>query len=312
MANINYYKKVRVNMAYTPLRYPGGKSKLYDLFTLILSNNFTYSASYAEPYAGGSGLALSLLLKEKVKEIYINDINKSIYAFWYCVLYETDMFVEKILETTVNLDEWHKQKEIQLHKDEVELLDLGFSTFFLNRTNRSGILRGGIIGGKKQDGTWKLDARFNKTELIKRIEVIAEKKEHIHLSNKDACDFLDDMDSIKIRNLFYYLDPPYIKKGSGLYENFYTEVDHRMLSKRVSKLKNKWVVSYDEHDLAMELYGKYNKMTYDLNYSAQEIKKGREFMAFSHRLQLPCELTESKPEDKVFGISNVFFTNISK
>ena len=293
---------------YTPLRYPGGKSKLFDFFKLILFNSCTQKANYAEPYAGGAGLALSLLFSANVASIYINDINKSIYAFWYAVIEETDSIIKLINDTSVSIDEWYKQKEIQAHKDDVELLHLGFSTFFLNRTNRSGILKGGIIGGKKQDGTWKLDARFNKDNLIRRIETIAEKKDYIHLSNKDACDFLDDMDSRKIRNLFYYLDPPYIKKGSGLYENFYTEEDHSAVANKVSKLKSKWIVSYDEHDLAVELYSKYNRMTYDLNYSAQEIKKGREFMAFSPHVQIPAEITESKPEDKIFNISNVVFT----
>ena len=296
---------------YTPLRYPGGKSKLFDFFKLILLNNCTQRTHYAEPYAGGAGLALSLLLSGNVASIYINDINKSIYAFWYSVIEETDSIIKLIKDTPVSIDEWYKQKETQAHKDDVELLDLGFSTFFLNRTNRSGILKGGIIGVKKQDGVWKLDDRFNKDNLIRRIKTIAEKKDHIHLSNKDACDFLDDMDSKKIRNLFYYLDPPYIKKGSGLYENFYIEEDHRAVAKRVSKLKSKWIVSYDEHDLATELYDKYNRMTYDLNYSAQEIKKGREFMAFSPRIQIPAEVAESKLENKIFNISNIVFTNVN-
>lgn len=295
----------------TPLRYPGGKSKLFNLFKLILLNSCAQKANYAEPYAGGSGLALALLLSGNVASIYINDINRSIYAFWYAVTKETDSIIKLIRDTPVTIDEWLRQKEIQAHKDEVELIDLGFSTFFLNRTNRSGILKGGIIGGKKQGGVWKLDSRFNKNNLINRIKTIAEKKNNIHLFNRDACDFLDVMESQKIRNVFYYLDPPYIKKGSGLYENFYTEEDHRKVSNRVSKLKSKWVVSYDEHNLAIELYRKYNRMTYDLNYSAQEIKKGREFMAFSPRIKIPAEIIEAKPESKIFNLGNIIYTSTS-
>ena len=295
-------------MTYTPLRYPGGKGKLYNIFTLILDYNFVYSSSYAEPCAGGAGLALSLLMRGKVKDIYINDINKSIFAFWYCVLFETDLLINKIANTSVDIEEWEKQRYIQSQKDSVDFIDLAFSTFFLNRTNRSGILKGGMIGGRKQEGKWTLNVRFNKENLIKRIISIAEKRDNIHISNKDACDFLTDMEAQKIRNLFYYLDPPYIKMGSGLYENFYTEEDHRAVAKRVAKLKAKWIVSYDEHDLAAELYGKYNRMSYSLNYSAQEKRQGREFMAFSPRISIPDEIVRAKPDDKIFNISNITFT----
>ena len=291
----------------TPLRYPGGKSKLFDLFVLIIKNNFSHSVAYAEPYAGGAGLALSLLFNGSVKNIYINDINRSIFAFWHSVLYETDALVEMINDIPVTIETWHMQKEIQMQKEDMDLLSLGFSTFFLNRTNRSGILKGGVIGGKKQDGVWKLDERFNKTELIKRIEKITERKDSINITNMDACDFLDFMDRNKIRNLFYYLDPPYIKKGSGLYEDFYSEDDHRFLAKRIGKLKQKWIVSYDAHDLALEIYKKYNRMTYALNYSAQDVKKGEEFMAFSPRIMVPIEIIGAKEEDAMFNISKIKF-----
>lgn len=287
------------------------KTKLKKLIILLLSNNSQPKCTYAEPYAGGAGLALSLLADGVVSSIYINDINRSIYAFWYSILEETEKFIQRIYETPVSTDEWYKQMEVQTYKDKCDLLTLGFSTFFLNRTNRSGILKGGMIGGKKQSGTWKLDARFNKEDLIQRIKLIASRKNVIHVSNLDACIFLDYMKSKRLHNIFYYLDPPYISQGRRLYENFYTEEDHRAVAKRVAKLKAKWIVSYDEHDLAAELYGKYNRMSYSLNYSAQEKRQGREFMAFSHRISIPDEIVRAKPEDKIFNISNITFTPAS-
>lgn len=295
----------------TPLRYPGGKTKLKKLIILLLSKNSPQKCTYAEPYAGGAGLALSLLADDVVSSIYINDINRSIYAFWYSILEETEKFIRTIYDTPVSIDEWHKQMEVQAYKDKCDLLTLGFSTFFLNRTNRSGILKGGMIGGKKQSGPWKLDARFNKEDLVQRIKLIASKKNVIHVSNLDACIFLDYIKSKRLHNIFYYLDPPYISQGRRLYENFYTEEDHRAVAKRVAKLKAKWIVSYDEHDLAAELYGKYNRMSYSLNYSAQEKRKGREFMAFSPRISVPDEIARAKPEDKIFNISNITFTPAS-
>ena len=69
------------------------------------------------------------------------------------------------------MKEWEKQKRIY-ENTRSEFL-LGFATFFLNRTNYSGVITGGPIGGFEQKGQWKIDARFNKKSLIDRIERIS-------------------------------------------------------------------------------------------------------------------------------------------
>ena len=89
-------------------------------------------------------------------------------------------------DTPVTLPNWDKQKRVQQNKQHETLLSVGFSTFFLNRTNRSGILNAGMIGGRAQTGAWQLDARFNKGELIERIQRIAQRKDQIELYNEDA------------------------------------------------------------------------------------------------------------------------------
>ncbi len=274
-------------MNYTPLRYPGGKNKLFAFFSRMVESNFKTKPSYAEPYAGGAGLALSLLLTGKAHEIYINDKDRAIYAFWYSVLNNTNELIKKIVDTDISITEWERQKKIQNDKDNADLFKLGFSTFFLNRTNRSGIIKGGVIGGKDQSGMWKLDARFNKSDLIKRIQNIVEYKSSIHLYNKDAIAFLSDMENDRHNNILYYLDPPYINKAHGLYDNFYSKHDHRYVADTVKTLKSKWIVSYDADDMVKELYSGFTQITYDLSYSAHIIRKGREFMAFSPSIILP-------------------------
>jgi DNA adenine methylase len=272
-----------VKITYSPLRYPGGKSSTYNYIKqLVISNNIS---TYIEPFAGGAGVAIKLLLLNDVKRIIINDFDKSIYAFWYCVLYETDNLILKITETDVSIDEWYKQKSIQKNKFDVSLFDLGFSTLFLNRTNRSGIIKGGVIGGKEQSGNNKLDCRFNKDEIIKKIKLIAERKDNIKLYNLDAYIFIDQVIK-KTRNSFTFFDPPYFDKGPSLYTNFYTEKNHRELSKKIQHdLRNrKWIITYDHSPFIKELYSSLDYIEYYLNYSAQKKTKGIEYMFFSSKI----------------------------
>ena len=189
----------------SPLRYPGGKAKLSSYIQQVIMDNDLCGGVYIEPYVGGGSVALSLLYKDVVSRIIINDKDRAIYAFWHSVLYETEALCRLIKDTDVNMDEWIAQKEIQRHKDEEELLSVGFSTFFLNRTNRSGILKAGVIGGCSQSGTYKMDVRFNKADLISRIQRIAEHSDRIEVRNNDAVELIKSVEVPNRLNTFVYL-----------------------------------------------------------------------------------------------------------
>lgn len=271
----------------SPLRYPGGKGKVTDFLKSVIEENDLLDGHYIEPFAGGASVALNLLFDEYVKKISINDIDKSIYSFWHSVLYDTDRLCNLILDTNVNIDEWRKQKDIQKNKNRYSLLNLGFSTFFLNRTNRSGIIKAGAIGGIKQEGSWKIDARFNKEELIVRINKIAKYSGRINLYNLDTIDLLKSFKRKKLDNAIFYFDPPYYVKGKDLYTNFYKHDDHVLISNEISKLKAKWIVSYDNVPHVQNIYKAYRQVNYDLNYSAFEHRVGSEIMIFSNDLVIP-------------------------
>ncbi|CQJ05292.1 TPA: DNA adenine methylase [Yersinia enterocolitica] len=272
----------------TPLRYPGGKGKLCNFMKKIIEVNKLTSLHYAEPYAGGAGLAINLLIQGYAEKVYLNDINRAVFAFWNSVLYETDALCTLIKDTEITIDEWYIQKDISKKSNEQELLTLGFSTFFLNRTNRSGILQGGVIGGKEQSGLWKLNARFNKNDLIKRIEAISELKAKIVLSNSDANIFIDEVVETLPSNSITYLDPPYYIKGQGLYENHYKHDDHVYIAEKIkSNIKTPWIVSYDNVPQIRNMYKECKKITYGINYSAQDRYKGSEIMFFSKKLKVP-------------------------
>ncbi len=267
--------------SFSPLRYPGGKGQMYDTIVQILQDNHLENCNYIEPFAGGAGVALKLLSNGIVKSITLNDFDLSIYAFWYSILYDTERFIRKIITVEINMQEWKKQRIIQLEKENVPLFDLGFSTFFLNRTNRSGIIKGGVIGGKNQDSFYKMDCRFNKQRLITLIEKISTLKDKITIYNLDAEDFII---RVKQKNSFYFIDPPYFCKGKQLYTNFFKPEDHLSLFKTIQKnLKNRsWIVTYDKCDEIYQIYKKQKYRIMSLNYSAQNKKKAEEYMFYKN------------------------------
>lgn len=270
----------------SPLRYPGGKGKVANFLKLLYLENDLIGTEYFELYAGGASVALSLLYEDFASHVHINDINRSVHAFWQVALNDPDGLCRKITDTPVTVDEWKRQKAVQAATDPTDL-ELGFSTFFLNRTNRSGIIGGGIIGGHQQDGGWKIDARYNKPELCKRIRKVARFKSRITLTRTDAAQLLDDISGRDADSTFVYLDPPYYVKGKGLYDNFYEHQDHVLIAQRVQALRCPWVVSYDAVPEILSLYGSIRSLRYSLNYSAAEAHRGSEAMFFSRSLQIP-------------------------
>lgn len=268
-----------MNRFVTPLRYPGGKAKFAPFVKDLMEAN-SLSGDYLEPYAGGAGVALDLLFNGYCKNIHINDFDVAIYNFWKSITEDTDGFLKKVVDTDVTIEEWFKQKEVLASPEIHSTLEHGFATFFLNRTNRSGILKGGVIGGKAQSGAYKLDARFNKVDLVKRIEMIGKFAKHINVYNKDAVELLNEVDSFLPPDSLIYLDPPYYVKGQGLYRNFYMHEDHVQIRKALDFVKTKWIVSYDNCQEIKDIYTGYVQDDYVLNYSAYHKMKGSEVMIY--------------------------------
>ena len=277
----------------TPLRYPGGKGRLSQVVADIMEANGLVGGQYVEPYAGGAGVAISLLMLEYASHIHINDINPSIHAFWSAVLTDTDRLVSLIRTKRVSMAEWRRQQLVQADPN-ADRLDLAYSTFFLNRTNRSGIILGGVIGGKNQDGPYKLNARFNKMELIRRIERIASFRNRISLHQLDAAALIDNVLPSLPKRTLVYLDPPYYVKGKGLYQNHYQHEDHAIIANKVAKILQPWIVSYDNVAAISSLYSAYRYMTFGLKYSAQERYEGSEIMFFADGMSIPDEIVPSR------------------
>lgn len=273
----------------TPLRYPGGKAKLAPFIARLLERNGLAGGTYVEVYAGGASVAFALLLKGHASRVVINDVDPSIHAFWHGVLNETEALCRLIRNRRVSVAEWTRQRKIQKDPLNHDPVELGFSTFFLNRTNRSGIVcSGGMIGGVAQTGAWRLDARFNKTELIERIERIAEHRSRVKLHRKDAGQFLRDVMPTLPAESFLYLDPPYYVKGTRrLYANFYSHEDHASIAQIMARAKPSWLVSYDDQPEIRALYRSFRTRRYQLAYTARERCDGNEVLIFSNDLRIP-------------------------
>lgn len=275
-------------MFYSPLRYPGGKNKLSAFIAKICIDN-NINGHYIEPYSGGASVALFLLMEGFVSKITINDRDRSIYAFWHSVLNKTNQICELIEKTELSIDEWKKQKDVQKNKHAVGLLQLGFSTFYLNRTNRSGIINAGVMGGINQNGNYLMDCRYNKVELIKRIKRIASRKKDIRLYKKDAIKLIEKIElESKDDNVVFYFDPPYYYKASTLYMNHYKEKNHKAVSDKIKSIKNiKWIVSYDNVPEIKELYSECPVKEFSFKHTVYESRIGREVLFFSPNIKEP-------------------------
>jgi DNA adenine methylase len=239
----------------TPLRYPGGKTKYTDLFIDIITANRLANCTFVEVFAGGAGAAIKLLLDGHVKSIFLNDLDVAIYSFWLMVKERSADLIELIRNTPVRMSEWRRQKAIYEAKDTDDPLALGFATFYLNRCNHSGIIEARPIGGKAQNGTYKISARYNKDTSIAKIENIAKHADAIEVFNMDGIEFLKHLkQKHRNRRCLIYFDPPYFQKGPALYLNHLSYQDHKKLRDCIIQCPFSWVLSYDMHDEIIDLY----------------------------------------------------------
>lgn len=277
------------NRLYSPLRYPGGKAPFAPFIASIMEANGVAGGHYLEPYAGGAGVALELLFHGHASHIHINDADPAVYAFWMAVTKHPGELLRLLDSTPITIDEWLRWRSVLRGSCDASLVEKGFATLFMNRTNRSGILKAGVIGGLNQDGEYKLDARFRKDMVAARIEAVAQRATHISVYSEDSLHLLSRCSEFLPRKALLYLDPPYYVKGKGLYRNYYEHDDHVAIAKIIQQRKFKWpwVVSYDNAEEICAMYQLSRSLSYGLNYTAQRRYVGSEVMFFSEKLVIP-------------------------
>lgn len=277
------------NQLYTPLRYPGGKGAFAPFVAGVVETNGITGGHYLEPYAGGAGVALHMLFNGHVSHIHINDLDPAVHSFWVAATRHTDKLLELLWNTPITMDQWFYWRSVLRGEIQVSLVEQGFATLFMNRTNRSGILKAGVIGGLEQAGLYKLDARFKKPVLAARLEKIASFTSQISVYSEDALSLLTRCNEFLPQKSLIYLDPPYYVKGQGLYRNFYKHADHQAIANLLQcpNFSHNWLVSYDNASEICEMYQLNKQLTYGLNYSAQRRYVGNEVMFFKKSLKIP-------------------------
>jgi DNA adenine methylase len=288
------------NKLFSPLRYPGGKAPFAPFIAAVMKKNAILGGHYLEPYAGGAGVALELLFEGQASHIHINDADPAIYAFWLAVTKHSEELLALLELTPITMDEWFRWRSMLREESNASLVEKGFATLFLNRTNRSGILKAGVIGGKNQEGVYKLDARFKKDVVAARIEAIAKRADNISVYCEDSLQLLNRCCEFLPKQSLIYLDPPYYVKGKGLYRNYYEHDDHVAIAKKLQQkgFRWPWVVSYDNTEEICAMYQMSQSLSYGLNYTAQRRYVGNEVMFFSRNVVVP---DEAIPQTKAVG-----------
>jgi DNA adenine methylase len=264
----------------SPLRYPGGKAALAGVFADTIADLHLSDPTYVEPYAGGAGAGVALLRQGLVSHLVINDLDPAVHAFWASVVDDNEAFLRLLDDTPLTVPEWRHQREIYRAADTTDRLGLGFAFFYLNRTNRSGVLSGGVIGGLQQTGKDKIGARFPRATLRERLTAVGAARQNITVSNRDGRDVISDYGQDE--NVFMYIDPPYVRAGSMLYLNAFDEQDHRDLAGTVRGIPAAhWLLTYDIAPLVEELYEDQFMRTYELHYSNRHRRLASEWLVAS-------------------------------
>ncbi|MFD6794514.1 MULTISPECIES: DNA adenine methylase [Prauserella salsuginis group] len=266
--------------AVSPLRYPGGKAVLASFFGDVIERLGISSPKYVEPYAGGAGAGVVLLRQDRIDELVINDIDPAVHSFWASLVANPDALAGLIVDTPLNVDEWRRQKAVYRAADESDPLTLGFAFFYLNRTNRSGILNAGPIGGVKQTGNYKIDARYPADKLAERVSEIGALASRITVLNRDGMAVVRSYANDP--SAFTYVDPPYVDAGGSLYLNAFDHRDHADLAKTLDAAADgNWILTYDPSDFVRRLYTAHDVREYQLSYSAHRAGKAKELLVAS-------------------------------
>lgn len=272
----------------SPLRYPGGKQCLAPFVRALIEDNDMKGCIYAEPYAGGAGVALRLLMDGIVSRVILNDKCTMLVAFWRSLFWSTDKLLRMVEDTPVTIETWHNTREITQFPTKFSDVEVAFALFFQNRTNFSGVIDGGVIGGKNQTGKYKLDARYPKARLISLMERVASFRDNVDVYNLDAITFMKSELLPLGNSCLTYCDPPYYEKGQALYLNAYLPQDHALVADflQANSASMNWMVSYDNAPEIVKLYGKSKLFSFNLPYSARRVRKGKELLALSNTISL--------------------------
>ncbi len=285
----------------TPLRYPGGKTWLLDYVKEFLKFHRLEPIALVEPYAGSASISIGLLRVGLVQEAFISEKDPLIVAFWNAVLENNDELIEYVSTLEISMDTWFSSKKY-LSYDSAEkysTIELAGAFLFFNRTNYSGIIKGGPLGGKRQESSYKLDCRFNRKRIMEKIRNLQGLEGRLHVSESDGIDFMEKMAMNGPEEMIFYIDPPYYGAGKNLYRYYFTDKEHEELSAFLTTLELPWLLSYDDAEFIKALYKKKTKFPVYTDYQSGYLKKDVKELLISNYIIPPIApktLIESQPQ----------------
>lgn len=256
--------KIEDCKALTPLRTPGGKSKVVKK---LLAPRFPeFEGDFYEPFIGGGSVALFVAQMYPNKKIYINDLNPKLIGFWRFLQADPNTLVESLhnIRDAFDPDDIEKGKELlqrmseALYEGDGNPLKVAASYYVLNKISFSGMTEHASLSKSAYKKT------FNHKNIDKILEVSSHTK-NFEISNKHYKDFMTKPQE----NDFTFLDPPYMIESSNLYGKdgeMHKDFDHHLFLNSVKDLKGKWMITYNDNEWLREAYKDYNIEVVEYTY----------------------------------------------
>ncbi len=264
----------------SPLRYPGSKKRLAPLIVdIVRRHDFDL---FVEPFAGGAYIGLFMAKNNLAKKVVLGESDPLVASFWKALFGQNRQLAQRVRELEISIGEWRRIREWRPETT----LDKAIKCLYLNRTNYSGILKAGPLGGKGQSGPYDIGCRFDKEKIARRIEALGSLGERVEVIRADYRETLAKTEGQK---RFIYLDPPYYEKGHLLYNDYFGQNDHIELRDVLARIEDAWLLSYDEAPDIKRFYEGFPMESFALYHSATKLcdrPKKRELLISNRPLAL--------------------------
>lgn len=244
----------------SPLRYPGAKRQLTPVIQDLIRANVPPPRLFVEPFCGGASTALKVAGQQVVDHIILADADPLVAAFWYTAAFDTKWLIAAMWEEPVTLERWDWWRLGTPRGRR----DRALKCLFLNRTTFSGILHGraGPIGGRAQESKYKIDCRFGKEGLERRLTAVGDLATTGRLLDVWNTDWrltltrlCREHGHLDPNEIAVYLDPPYVEKAPFLYEWSFESDEHASLAQALCRSSRfRWLLSYDDNSTIRDLY----------------------------------------------------------
>lgn len=273
----------------SPLRYPGGKSRIWE----HLAAQYTQAPLgeldaeiWFEPFAGGLGAGLKMLQESIIGELWFCEANRGLGALWGELVANPTALIDTVssLPERMSLDVYQEALAVLAAPDSYPQLQVAVAALVVNRCSRSGMVTPttGPIGGKQQDGKYRVGDRWNLPRTISTLEKLAPLTRYMRFVGPDGISALAGLpNSGFAEEVFVFADPPYVGAGQRLYQHGLDESGHRALADALHDLdETHWVLAYDEAPLVRELYEGLHIQEYTLHHTANRSKSGAELLIY--------------------------------